>query len=171
MVARPEMRMKRHGHMVASMIIDWRSADDPLVAGLTNAQQAELRVVAPHPEDVAYPLHDGIEFVVGLVDGEPVACGALQRLDEREAEIKRMYVIPPMRRAGLAREIIAAIEARAVDDGYVTLRVETGVIYTDAISLYTAAGYARTHTYGEYTGNPHSACFAKRLRATALTNA
>ena len=171
MMARTEMPMKRHGHKVTYMIIEWRPAGDPSVVGLTNAQQAELAVMAPRPEDVAYPLHDGVEFVVGLVDGEPVACGGLQRLDEREAEINRMYVIPPMRRAGLAREIIAAIEARAVEDGYVTLRMETGVTYTNAISLYTAAGYARTHTYGEYTGNPHSACFAKRLRATTLTNA
>lgn len=146
------------------MIISWRSADDPQVLSLTKAQQAELAVLAPHPDGVVFPLHDDIDFVVGYVDGEPVACGALQRLDEREAEIKRMYVIPAQRRAGLARQIIAAIEARAVEEGFHMLRLETGVTYDKAIRLYTSTGYARTHSYGEYVGNPNSACFAKRLK-------
>ena len=146
------------------MITEWRAPDDPAVVALTTAQRAELAILAPNPADVDYPLHDEIDFVVGLVDGVPVACGALQRLDEREAEIKRMYVIPEMRRAGLAREIIAAIEERALTAGFLTLRLETGTTYATAINLYTAAGYRRTHTYGEYTGNPNSACFAKRLR-------
>jgi putative acetyltransferase len=153
------------------MIIEWRPAGDPDIVALTTAQQAELAVLAPHPDEVTYPLHDDIDFVVGLIDGAAVACGALQRLDERDAEIKRMYVVPAMRRAGLAREIIAAIEARAVAEGFATLRLETGVTYAKAIGLYQSAGYRRTHNYGEYAGNPNSACFAKRLNARALTTA
>jgi len=153
------------------MIIDWRRSDDPGVVRLAAAQQAELRILAPHPDDVVYPLHDDIDFAVGVIDGVPVACGALQRLDRREAEIKRMYVIPDHRGAGLARLIIGAIEDRAITEGFATLRLETGATYDRAIRLYTGAGYRRTHTYGEYIGNPNSACFAKRLPAAAVLTA
>jgi putative acetyltransferase len=150
------------------MQIAWKPADDAAVIRLTEAQQSELDEMAPDADAVRFALHGDIEFVVGSIDGDAVACGALQRLSDTEAEIKRMYVMPSARRSGLGRTIIAAIEARAAERGFTVLRLETGASYAHAISLYTACGYARVPGYGEYIGNPYSACFAKRLAARAL---
>ena len=33
-------------------------------------------------------------FLVGWIDGEPVCCGGVKRLDDRICEIKKMYVFP-----------------------------------------------------------------------------
>jgi putative acetyltransferase len=150
------------------MEINWRPADDPAVLALTAAQQDELNHLAPDADAVRHALHAEIEFAVGSVDGEAVACGALQRLTETEAEIKRVYVTPAARRSGLARQIVAAIEIRAAERHFAIVRLETGTTYQSAISLYSACGYARVPAYGEYIGNPYSACFAKRLAAHAL---
>ena len=49
-------------------------------------------------------------FVVARLDGEPVGCGALRRIDETTVEVKRMYVAPGARRLGIARRILAELE-------------------------------------------------------------
>jgi hypothetical protein len=57
----------------------------------------------------------------------------------------------------------AALEERAAADGFVAVRLETGLRQPEALRLYGAAGYARTPAYGPYVGNPLSVCFAKEL--------
>ena len=59
-------------------------------------------------------------FVVGYVDGVAVACGGWRARDEDEpplrpgdAEIKRMFVHPAHRGRGLARAVLADLEAAA----------------------------------------------------------
>src|SRR5687767_10897054 len=42
----------------------------------------------------------GGAMLLAMSDGEPVACGGVQRLDDRTAEIKRMWVHPAWRGAG-----------------------------------------------------------------------
>ena len=46
---------------------------DPVVMQLSREQQAEL-AAAEGDGHISYPLHEGIEFVAGFVDGRPVAC-------------------------------------------------------------------------------------------------
>jgi GNAT superfamily N-acetyltransferase len=135
---------------------------DPVIQQLANEQQREIAAVEGDSH-ISYPLHDGIRFVVGFVDGRPVACGALQPLGNGVGEIKRMYVRRPYRRRGFGRLILAALEELAVEQGYHTLRLETGNYLTTALNLYQAAGYHPIPLYGEYVGNPRSACFEKSL--------
>jgi putative acetyltransferase len=144
------------------MIITWCPPDHPDIVALVADQQREL--AASEPGDrVRYPLHDEIEFVLGTVEGRPVACGALQHLSPTEAEVKRMYVVPGARGAGRARKLLAAIEARAAARGYRLLMLETGTRLAGAIALYESSGFTRVPAYGQYAGNPHSVCFAKPL--------
>ncbi len=74
-----------------------------------------------------------------------------------------MYVLPAARGRGHARDVLAAIAQRARDAGYVRLRLETGLAYDAAVTLYRSSGYTATPTYGEYIGNPYSICFEKIL--------
>jgi putative acetyltransferase len=146
------------------MSIEWRPADDPDVARLAGAQQRELD--SQNPDDhVPYPLRSDIEFVVALRDGEPVACGALQRLDDTTYEIKRMYVVPDARGAGWSRVVLATLESAARDRGGIEVRLETALMFTAAIGLYTSSGYRPIPAYGEYVGDPLSYCMAKQLHA------
>src|SRR5262245_43970452 len=84
-------------------------------------------------EDVADPR---LTFLVARAEGQPVGCGAIRPLAPGVAEVKRMFVRSEWRRHGVARRILASLEAAALGQGYHTLRLETGVKQPEAIGLY-----------------------------------
>jgi GNAT superfamily N-acetyltransferase len=153
------------------VLIEPREPADPELARLLDAQWHELRereALAGAARPPQYPARAGARFLMGIVDGRAVACGALQPLGADRAELKRMYVVPGHRGRGYAKLILAALEEMAVATGHTTLRVETGDYLPEATSLYAAAGYRPVPAYGEYVANPHSVCFERRvLRASA----
>lgn len=112
------------------------------------------------PEDIT---DRRLAFLVARADGEAIACGAVRELEPGVGEVKRMFVQPAWRRRGVARQLLAALEAHAGKLGYVALRVETGLGQPEAIGLYRSAGYVDIPPFGEYIGNPASVCFEKRL--------
>jgi ribosomal protein S18 acetylase RimI-like enzyme len=83
----------------------------------------------------------GGEFLIGVVDGEVVAMGALRRLSATAAEIKRMRVDVRYQRQGFGRTILARLEGRARELGYRTLRLDTTVSQVPAQHLYRSSGY------------------------------
>src|SRR5207245_1940948 len=48
-------------------------------------------------------------FLIGWLDGEPVCCGGVKRLDRRTCEIKKMYVVPARRGQGVGRALLPAL--------------------------------------------------------------
>jgi GNAT superfamily N-acetyltransferase len=104
-------------------------------------------------------------FLVACLGTEPVGCGALRRLDDTTAEIKRMYVAPSGRRRGIARRILHELERAAEEFGYQAIRLETGNRQPEAIGLYETSGYRRIAAFGAYIGNPVSVCYEKTLNA------
>jgi putative acetyltransferase len=113
------------------------------------------------PEDARDP---DLYFLVAYLGDEAVGCGALRFLAAGVGEIKRMFVLPEFRGKGIARAILSALEARAVELGWDSVRLETGTKQPEAISLYKSAGYAGILSFGEYADNPMSVCFQKALR-------
>ncbi|HVW81248.1 MAG TPA: GNAT family N-acetyltransferase [Mycobacteriales bacterium] len=102
-------------------------------------------------------------FLVGYVDGVPVATGAFRRHGQADVEIKRMYVVPEMRGRGLSRLMLAALEERARAAGASQVVLETGDKQPEAISLYESSGYERSGSFGHYACRPGSYSFAKKL--------
>ena len=108
-------------------------------------------------------------FYVAYADGEPVATGAWRRTPVRAleatdaAEIKRMYVVPSARGAGVARAVLAHLEATAAAAGIDVLVLETGMKQPEAIALYTSSGYEPVPGFGYYKDEPLSRCFGRRL--------
>ena len=102
-------------------------------------------------------------FLVAWLNGKAVGCGALRRLDEQTAEIKRMYVAPDGRRKGIARGIIVELERHARRFGYQAVRLETGILQPEAQLLYQKMGYQRICAFGSYVGNPTSVCYERNL--------
>lgn len=138
-----------------------------LLAELTAAVDAIYGDGGKGGFDIADAQGVGAGFVVARLDGVAVGCGAYRPLEAGVAEIKRMYTVEAARRRGVARRILAALEDAARADGYRLVRLETGNRQPEAITLYEAAGYARSDPYGAYVGNSVSVCFAKILDADA----
>jgi GNAT superfamily N-acetyltransferase len=90
-------------------------------------------------------------FVVGRVDGEPICCGGIKRLDTRTCEIKKMYVVPAFRARGVARALLHALEAKARELGYAIARLDTGPKQRRAQGLYESEGYVEID---DFNGNP-----------------
>ncbi len=102
-------------------------------------------------------------FLVAYSGGEPIACGAIRLLDPETAEVKRMYVAPAARGAGLGRRLLAELEAEARTLGAKSVVLETGVRQPEAIALYVNAGYSKKGPFGEYDDHPLSLFFGKVL--------
>jgi putative acetyltransferase len=110
------------------------------------------------PEQIAAGLGT---FVVARVHGRAVGCGALRKLDEATAEVKRMYVEPELRGRGLARKILDHLEDVARGLGVHRLVLETGIYQAEAIALYRRAGFRPVRCWGEYAQALTSVCFEK----------
>jgi GNAT superfamily N-acetyltransferase len=78
----------------------------------------------------------GGEFLVGEVDGEIVAMGALRRVDGDGAELKRMRVRPDHWRRGFGQAVLDALVRRTEDLGRRRLYLDTTVGQTAARRLY-----------------------------------
>jgi GNAT superfamily N-acetyltransferase len=149
-----------------SIAIHRTSADAPESAGLLADYNAELlargRPFSPLDPPAGsggmrVEVHEmeppGGTFLVALEDGVPVACGGLRTLDgpARLGEIKRMYVAPSARRRGLARRLLAELEACARELGHEQLRLDTNAAQPEALLLYETTGYAEIP---DYNGSP-----------------
>lgn len=139
---------------------------------LIRALNAELSAVYSEPGANHFAL-DPAEvagghgaFLVIYREGEAVGCGAVRRLDQETAELKRMYVVPSARGAGLGRRLVDALEAEARALGARRLVLETGVRQHAAQALYAATGFRPIPLYGEYCLSPDtSVCLGKNLVA------
>lgn len=116
-------------------------------------------------------------FFVGYLEGEPVVSGAWRRRGDVEvagttltAEVKRMYVVPSARGLGLARRMLAHLEATAFAAGAEAVILETGTMQPEAISLYESAGYEVVDGFGHYRDSPYNRCFAKACPADTPVN-
>jgi ribosomal protein S18 acetylase RimI-like enzyme len=122
------------------------------------------------PLDVQMFEPPGGSFFVAYRDGEAVATGAWRRRNDVEvfgtrqtAEIKRMYVAPAGRRAGLARRMLAHLERTAAAQGAEAMILETGTAQPEAMALYESAGYTPIPSFGYYRDAPENRCYALRL--------
>ena len=86
-------------------------------------------------------LDQGGEFLVGVLDGEIVAMGALMRLSPKRAELKRMRVRPGLQGRGYGQAVLDALHRRASELGYSRLSLETTVQQLAAQHLYLRNGY------------------------------
>ncbi len=92
-------------------------------------------------------------FVVVHSDGEPAACGGVQRIDETTCEIKRMWVRAEWRGVGLGRRLLDHLEQRCRELGGARVVLDTNSVLTEAISMYERAGFRSTECYND---NPYA---------------
>src|SRR4051812_47788493 len=111
-----------------------READGPLDGQI----DLEAEIAAGPPVDLAPPT--GVLLLVRAA-GELAGLGGVRHLDTDVAEIKSMYLVPAFRGRGIARSLLAELEAIAREHGCCASRLDSSDYLTDAVRLYRAAGY------------------------------
>jgi DNA-binding MarR family transcriptional regulator/GNAT superfamily N-acetyltransferase len=86
-------------------------------------------------------------FMVAVVDGEPVACGAVKTVSAGVGSLKRMWVAGTVRGLGIGRRLLEALEGQARELGMTTLRLETNQTLHEAIRLYQSAGFREVERF------------------------
>jgi GNAT superfamily N-acetyltransferase len=137
-------------------------ADQPPASELLAAVLAEFNVQAGR-ELQGGPLTTREDFeppngtyLVGYVDGDVACGGGIRAIGDDAAEVKRMYVVPVMRRRGVASALLAALEDAARGLGLTTTRLDC----RNAVwPLYRGAGYEEIP---DYNGNPHAQVWAQK---------
>lgn len=112
------------------------------------------------PEQLRAP---NMRFLLARVDGVAAGCGALRLDAAGYAEVKRMFVWPDYRGRGLARSILAALEARAKSEGIGLLKLETGELQAEAVALYRGLGFTTCASFADYPCNGASIFLEKHL--------
>jgi GNAT superfamily N-acetyltransferase len=88
-------------------------------------------------------------FLVARLDGRAVGCGAVRKLDENTAEVKRMWIEPDVRGRGVGRRLLAALEEVAIELDCRVLRLDTSAHLTEALALYRSSGYHEIPAYND----------------------
>jgi GNAT superfamily N-acetyltransferase len=149
--------------------------DDTDVVEMTASVQSYYKSIygtqdEAHVDPAHFEPPDG-GFFVAYEDEVPVAMGGWRRLDphargvvgERPVEIKRMYVLEHARGRGIARRLLAHLEATAAQAGADWALLETGRPQAAAIRMYRGCGYEDATNFGYYADADGQVSLRKRL--------
>ncbi len=104
-------------------------------------------------------LESGGEFLVGELEGEVVAMGAIKRVSPDAAEVKRMRVRPDLQGRGYGQAMLDSLHRNAAGLGYTTLHLDTTVQQRAARRLYLKNGYREV---GRGSVGPFDCIYYKR---------
>ena len=103
----------------------------------------------------------GSTYVLATSDTEPVAYGGIRPTGQESVwEIKRMWVHPDWRGAGLGSRMLRHLEGLARERGCTRLVLDTNRVLAEAIAMYERAGYDAIPRYPG--SDPHATHFFAR---------
>lgn len=82
-----------------------------------------------------------LRFLVVESGSKIVGCGGLLRYPRRQAQLKRMYLLPAARGKGLGLAMLKRLMAHAKKAGLRRVWLESSLRYQDALRLYLANGF------------------------------
>ena len=91
----------------------------------------------------------GGRLYIAYVDSQPAGCIGLRRINDESCEIKRLYVRPEFRRAGLGRLLVERIIRDAKTEGYRCILLDTLPFLESAMRLYKAYGFYEIESYND----------------------
>jgi len=133
---------------------------------LINGSEAALRAVYRAGECFTFTadelLGDKVSFFVARKDGQAMGCVALVN-EAAYGEVKRLYVPDHARGLGIAKILMAHLEAQAKAQGFSHVKLETGDKLVAAVALYKSLGYTVCSKFGPYEDDPVSLFMQKAL--------
>jgi putative acetyltransferase len=147
------------------MHIRLESPDQPEVLKLIDELDRYQRPLYPaeshHGIDLPTLMQANVLFAVARnADSTAVGCGAVV-INAEYGEIKRMFVSPATRGAGVGKQLLAFLEDCAKAKGCTRFVLETGYLQAGALSLYARSGYVRCGPFGSYSEDPNSVFMCK----------
>jgi GNAT superfamily N-acetyltransferase len=88
-------------------------------------------------------------LLVAFVDGRAIGTAAMRRIDRHTAEIKRMWVDPSQRRAGIGRAMLERLLEAATTVGYSRIVLDSPDFMAAAHRLYRSKGFTDIEPYAE----------------------
>lgn len=82
-------------------------------------------------------------------DGEPAGCVGLRKIDDKNCEMKRLYVRPQFRGQQIGNLLVQKIIADAGEIGYSHMLLDTLPFLESAIFLYRKYGFYETESYND----------------------
>lgn len=116
----------------------------------STAEEIEQALAEMPSDDLAPP--QGVFLLAHHAD-ELAGCAGLRLLDERTAELKRVFVRPAKRGLGGGGVLLAAVEAAAGGLGAARIALDTRLDLVEARALYARHGYREV---APFTGGPYA---------------
>ena len=88
-------------------------------------------------------------LLLACVGDHAVGIVCMQRIGPETAEVKRMYVEPAHRGAGIGRALLDQLLVAAAANNYERVRLDSPSFMTDAHRLYRGAGFVDIEPYAE----------------------
>lgn len=134
-----------------------------LITELQTHLEAHYPPESRHGFSIARLVAEGMSFFVLRADGRPAGCGGVKIFGRDYGELKRMYVRPEFRGAGLGERLVNHLADYARAQGVARLRLETGCAQHAAIRLYERVGFTRIPPFPPYFEDSNSCCYEKPI--------
>ena len=123
----------------------------PLIAELDRYLESIYPAVSNYLDSVEVLSQDHVVMLGAFEDEVLCAIGAVKIFTtDGYSEMKRVYVRPAYRGRGLAKAIVAELEARSIAAGVRECKLETGKYQPEALKLYQSLGYVECDRFGDY---------------------
>lgn len=86
---------------------------------------------------------------LAYMDGEPVGCIGLRRIDDKNCELKRMYVKPDFRGRRIGHELLGMLIEEAKKIGYDKMLLDTLPFLKRALKMYQDFGFETIERYND----------------------
>ena len=92
---------------------------------------------------------------LATLDGIPSGVCTLKPINELEVELKRFYVKPNFRGAGIGKHLIEYVLTESMRMGYRTVRLETFAFMKTAVKMYKTYGFEEVNAFEGFEGAEH----------------
>ena len=103
------------------------------------------------------------QAIVVYEDGKAVGGGAIRKYDDKNAELKRIFVHPAYQGQGIGSRLVFLLMEWAKELGYQRIILETGELLAESCAVYKKLGFQVIPNYGAYVNMPESLCMAEDL--------
>jgi putative acetyltransferase len=92
-------------------------------------------------------------FLVALNGKQVIGSGALRKLDDKTAEIKRLWLLEAYHGQGIGYRLLSQLIDFAREQGYIRIRLQTSPEQVRALDFYRKVGFREISSYNEDTSD------------------